>query len=178
MAHPRTLSEWFGRHLSLPLWYTIRKEQPPAPARERIMSRRVSFVAFVLFALGVAGPVIAPAADAERPKAGPIAHGTDGMVVSGSRPASEVGVAVLRKGGNAVDAAVATAFALAVTWPEAGNIGGGGFLLVRPAGKEPTVFDYREKAPAAATRELFVRHPPTSHRLAGVPGTVAGLALA
>jgi gamma-glutamyltranspeptidase/glutathione hydrolase len=111
-------------------------------------------------------------------QAGVSAEGRKGMVVSVSPPASEVGRAVLKKGGTAVDAAVATAFALAVTWPEAGNIGGGGFLLVRPAGKEPTVFDYREKAPAAASRDLFVRQPPTPHRLAGVPGTVAGLALA
>src|SRR5436853_7276199 len=82
-----------------------------------------------------------------------------GVVVSVSPPATRAGEAVLAKGGNAVDAAVAVGFALAVTWPEAGNIGGGGFMLVRPAGEkvEPTVLDYRETAPALATRDLFVK---------------------
>lgn len=76
-----------------------------------------------------------------------------GIVVSVSPPATRVGEAVLARGGSAVDAAVAVGLALAVTWPEAGNIGGGGFMLVRPAGErvEPVVFDYRETAPAAAT---------------------------
>src|SRR3954468_21845327 len=71
----------------------------------------------------------------------------NGAVVTVSAPASEVGVAILKDGGSAVDAAVGTAFALAVTHPEAGNIGGGGFMLVRPAKGEPTVFEYRETAP-------------------------------
>src|SRR5205823_6265463 len=102
----------------------------------------------------------------------------NGAIVSVSNPASEVGVAVLKDGGNAVDAAVATAFALAVTWPEAGNIGGGGFMVVYGSG-EPVVFDFRETAPAAATRDMFVqRKDRTAHRRAGVPGTVRGLALA
>jgi len=72
-----------------------------------------------------------------------------GVVVSISRPASDVGVSIMKQGGNAVDAAVATAFALAVTYPAAGNIGGGGFMIVHPPpGKgQPTVFDYRECAP-------------------------------
>src|SRR5580704_15813500 len=70
-----------------------------------------------------------------------------GMVVSVSAPGSDVGLAILKKGGNAVDAAVATAFALAVTYPAAGNIGGGGFMVVYPGGKvEPVVFEYRETA--------------------------------
>jgi gamma-glutamyltranspeptidase/glutathione hydrolase len=106
------------------------------------------------------------------------AEGRKGMVVSVSAPASEVGAAVLKKGGNAVDAAVAVAFALAVTWPEAGNIGGGGFMLVRPADRDPVVIDYRETAPGKAARDLFVRNKPTPHLLAGVPGTVAGLSRA
>ncbi len=108
------------------------------------------------------------------------AVGQHGMVVSVSAPASQVGVAVLQKGGNAVDAAVATAFALAVTFPEAGNIGGGGFMVVYPGkGAEPVVIDYRETAPAAADKTMFVQT--RSHlgaKIAGVPGTVRGLALA
>ncbi len=71
-----------------------------------------------------------------------------GMVVSDSAPASRIGRDILRRGGSAVDAAVATALALAVSWPDAGNIGGGGFMLVRPAdGLEPVCIDYRETAP-------------------------------
>lgn len=102
-----------------------------------------------------------------------------GVVVSVNGPASDVGLATLRRGGNAVDSAVATAFALAVTHPAAGNIGGGGYMLVSPAGAEPVVFDFREVAPAAATRDMFVRPSDrTPHRRVGVPGTVRGLALA
>jgi gamma-glutamyltranspeptidase/glutathione hydrolase len=107
-----------------------------------------------------------------------------GMIVSVSAPASEVGRDVLLDGGNAVDAAVATAFALAVTFPEAGNVGGGGFMLIHPGRasrgpSEPLVIDYRETAPAAATRDMFAGdNRPTSHLLVGTPGTVRGLALA
>lgn len=103
-----------------------------------------------------------------------------GAVVSVSAPASNVGRDVLMRGGNAVDAAVATAFALAVTFPEAGNIGGGGFMLIRPAdGSVPIVIDYRETAPAASTADMFVKSADrTQFRLVGVPGTVRGLALA
>jgi gamma-glutamyltranspeptidase/glutathione hydrolase len=120
-------------------------------------------------------PTAAPAGDA-----GASAAGRQGMVVSVSRPASEVGRDVLRRGGNAVDAAVATAFALAVAWPEAGNLGGGGFMLIYPGGKgEPVVIDYRETAPAAATRDLFAGPgKPSAYTMAGVPGTVRALALA
>jgi gamma-glutamyltranspeptidase/glutathione hydrolase len=104
----------------------------------------------------------------------------DGLVVSVSPAADTVGRAVLADGGNAVDAAVATGFALAVSWPEAGNIGGGGFMLIRPAGEksEPIVIDYREKAPAAATKTLFARGIASPHHTVGVPGSVAGLYLA
>jgi gamma-glutamyltranspeptidase/glutathione hydrolase len=106
--------------------------------------------------------------------------GKTGVVVSVSPPATRVGEAVLARGGNAVDAAVAVGFALAVTWPEAGNIGGGGFMLVRPAGAKsaPVVFDYRETAPAAATKDLFVKNKRTPHLIVGVPGSVAGMFLA
>ena len=103
-----------------------------------------------------------------------------GVVVSVSPPADRVGERILAKGGNAVDAAVAVGFALAVTWPEAGNIGGGGFMLVRPASPKsrPVVIDYRETAPASATKDLFAKGIGSAHRTVGVPGSVAGLAMA
>jgi gamma-glutamyltranspeptidase/glutathione hydrolase len=115
-----------------------------------------------------------------RVNAAPPVPAKHGMVVSVSAPASEIGVAILKKGGNAVDAAVATAFALAVTYPQAGNIGGGGFMLVYPGGKsEPAVIDYRETAPAASTRTMFSRKDGQyGYKVIGVPGTVRGLALA
>jgi gamma-glutamyltranspeptidase / glutathione hydrolase len=109
-----------------------------------------------------------------------------GMVVTASAPATAAGVEILRHGGNAVDAAVAVGFALAVTYPAAGNIGGGGFMLVRMADGRTVAIDYREVAPAAATRDMYLdaHGEPTpgaskrGPRAAGVPGTVAGLALA
>lgn len=108
------------------------------------------------------------------------ARGDLGMVVSETAAASRVGRDVLRRGGNAVDAAVAVAFALAVTWPEAGNIGGGGFMLVHPSdGSKPVCIDYRETAPAAATETMFALDENRfTHKMVGVPGTVRGLALA
>jgi len=103
-----------------------------------------------------------------------------GMVVSVSPPATDVGVAVLQRGGNAVDAAVAVAFAMAVTWPSAGNIGGGGFMLVYPGtGRMPVCVEYRETAPAAATVGMLRDYKRLDGvRVCGTPGTVAGLALA
>jgi gamma-glutamyltranspeptidase/glutathione hydrolase len=109
----------------------------------------------------------------------PTVNCTQGVVVSVSSAGSEAGRYVLQAGGNAVDAAVATAFALAVAWPEAGNIGGGGFVLVYPGhGAEPQFFDYRETAPAGVTAETFSKGRPDSNALVGVPGTVRGLELA
>jgi gamma-glutamyltranspeptidase/glutathione hydrolase len=109
----------------------------------------------------------------------PLVTSKHGVVVSVSAPASTVGCDILKQGGNSVDAAVATAFALAVTYPEAGNIGGGGFMLVYPGGgAEPLMIDYRETAPAAATREMFASGKPNSYTLVGTPGTVRGLELA
>jgi gamma-glutamyltranspeptidase/glutathione hydrolase len=105
----------------------------------------------------------------------------NGVVVCVSPPAADVGLEILKKGGNAVDAAVAIGFAQAVTWPEAGNIGGGGFMMVYPGnGKEPILFEYRETAPAAAKRDMFAsgKLNAHSHQAAGVPGTVRGFALA
>jgi gamma-glutamyltranspeptidase / glutathione hydrolase len=99
------------------------------------------------------------------------------MVVSVSPRASDAGLAVLRRGGNAVDAAVAVALSLAVTFPEAGNIGGGGFMMVWPGdGGQPVCIDYRETAPAAAARDTFIGEKDQfSHKTVGVPGTVRGL---
>ena len=108
-----------------------------------------------------------------------------GMVVSESSVASRVGVDVLAEGGNAMDAAVATAFALAVTWPPAGNLGGGGFLVWRSAGGEAAAYDFRETAPAGSRPDMFLRDGKydaerhyRSHLSVGVPGSVAGLHLA
>ena len=104
----------------------------------------------------------------------------NGVVVSVSQPASQAGLQALKRNGSAVDAAVATAFALAVTYPAAGNIGGGGYLLFVPAdGAGSRVIDFRETTPAAATVDMFVEESArTPHRRVGVPGTVRGLALA
>jgi gamma-glutamyltranspeptidase/glutathione hydrolase len=107
------------------------------------------------------------------------ATGKHGMVVCVSPEAADVGLVVLKKGGNAVDAAVAVGFAMAVTYPAAGNVGGGGFMLVHPAAGEPTFFDYRETAPASVSRDTFVKTTSWfDHKAAGVPGTVRGLELA
>lgn len=109
------------------------------------------------------------------------------MVVAGEPKAAEIGLSVLREGGNAVDAAVTIGFAMAVTYPRAGNIGGGGFMLIRSAKTGRIIaVDYREKAPALAHRDMFLDEKGNpdlerarfSHLAAGVPGTVAGLALA
>src|SRR5215467_12622870 len=122
------------------------------------------------------------------------AQGTDsgivssrtGMVITTSAPASDVGAAILHKGGNAVDAAVATAFALAVTHPSAGNIGGGGFMVISPAQGSPVAIDYRERAPFKSTPTMYLdstgniarQLTATGYLAPGVPGTVRGLAAA
>jgi gamma-glutamyltranspeptidase/glutathione hydrolase len=133
------------------------------------------------------------------------AHATEpvrarhGMVASNDLIASQVGVDVLKKGGNAVDAAVAVGFALAVTYPAAGNLGGGGFMLIRKADGAATFIDFREKAPASANRDMYrtVKNPEAIRsdyqgeqmrmelsesivgwRAPGVPGTVRGLEMA
>ncbi len=101
------------------------------------------------------------------------------LVVSGSPVASEVGKDILRQGGNAVDAAVAVGFALAVVHPEAGNIGGGGFMVIRPANGQVQTLDYRETAPGGASRDMYLsagnEASVTGHLAAGVPGAIAGL---
>ncbi len=124
-------------------------------------------------------PAIIDPADIHHPVVG-----RSGMVVSQSMLASEVGAEILARGGNAVDAAVAVGFALAVTLPRAGNLGGGGFMLIYLAAEDRVVaVDYREMAPAAAHRDMYLDENGDvdrsmvrfSHRASGVPGTVAGL---
>ncbi len=144
------------------------------------MSRLVRRLAWrgLLFAAVLAGP---PAAAASPPAV----VGT-AMVVTATRAASEVGAQVLRAGGNAVDAAVAVGFALAVAHPCCGNLGGGGFMLVRMADGRESFIDFRETAPAASSATMYLdaagKPVPGASligwRAVGVPGTVAGLALA
>jgi gamma-glutamyltranspeptidase / glutathione hydrolase len=136
------------------------------------MKKWCGVLALVLLAL----PALAGAPPVRAPK---------GMVASQNFLASQVGVEALWDGGNAIDAAVATAFALAVTHPAAGNIGGGGFLVYRPATGDPVAYDFRETAPAGASPTMFLRDGQydadrhhKSHLAVGVPGTVAGLHMA
>ncbi len=113
---------------------------------------------------------------------------THGMVTSTNEIASRIGVEVMRRGGNAVDAAIAVAFALAVVHPQAGNLGGGGFMMIRLRDGKTTAIDYREMAPASASRNVYINSngdliegegsSTIGYRASGVPGTVAGLELA
>lgn len=113
---------------------------------------------------------------------GPVA-GKNGMVVSANKIASEVGIEILKNGGNAVDAAVAVGFTLAVTYPSAGNIGGGGFMVIRLSDGTTTTIDYREKAPGSAHPDLYLDEnkipvpniSETGTTSSGVPGSVAGM---
>src|SRR5262245_55915920 len=113
-------------------------------------------------------------------------RGKHGMVASTDEIASRVGVEVMKRGGNAIDAAVAVGLALAVTWPSAGNIGGGGFMMIRRADGNTEIIDYRERAPAGASRDMYldkdgnvIKDASTvGYKAAGVPGTIAGLSLA
>ena len=113
-------------------------------------------------------------------------YAKNGMVVSASKISSQTGIHILKQGGNAVDAAIATAFSLAVTHPTAGNIGGGGFMVFMNSNGETTTIDFREKAPLASSKTMFLDENGniknnSNHKgllATGVPGTVAGLFLA
>jgi gamma-glutamyltranspeptidase/glutathione hydrolase len=136
------------------------------------MKRLVAFLILVLALV----PVVLVDAQSQPTRA------KQGMVVSASAIASDIGVRVQKEGGNAIDAAVATAFALAVTHPTAGNIGGGGFLVYRSASSETAAYDFRETAPSRATPTMFLKQSKydadvhhNSYLSVGVPGTVAGL---
>ena len=136
----------------------------------------------LLLVLGILNASIAPAFAREPVRA------RHGMVASTNEVASRVGVEIMKRGGNAVDAAIAVAFALAVTHPAAGNLGGGGFMMIRLQDGRTTAIDYREMAPAAAHRDVYLDKSGNliegeggsliGYRAAGVPGTVRGMELA
>ena len=146
----------------------------------------VSFVGLLTIAALLPAQQDTSAASLFAQKEAPAVSSKSGLVVSVSAPASDVGAAILAKGGNAVDAAVATAFALAVTHPSAGNIGGGGFMIIRLPDGTATTIDYRERAPGKSTPTMYLGADGKIDRsltaqgwlASGVPGTVRGLALA
>jgi gamma-glutamyltranspeptidase/glutathione hydrolase len=155
------------------------------PAMKRLAGITVFALALVLGALACAQVAPPDRAPAIPPATAILAH--NGMVVAQEQRAARIGVEILDRGGNAVDAAVAVGFAMAVTYPRAGNLGGGGFMLIHLAKDNRDIaIDYRETAPAAATPTMFLDaqgnpDPQKSRDSAlavGVPGTVAGLALA
>lgn len=154
-----------------------------------------TFMRWVAIAALLAGGTFS--AVANPPVAPPVSYGVEedvfhpvramqGMVASVDAMAAQVGVDILKQGGNAVDAAVAVGYALAVTHPQAGNLGGGGFMLLRTKDGATTAIDFREMAPAGATRDMFLdeqgnpdsKKSLTSPLASGTPGTVAGLSLA
>ncbi|SQH38619.1 gamma-glutamyltranspeptidase [Salmonella enterica] len=154
-----------------------------------------TFMRWVAIAALLAGGTFS--AVANPPVAPPVSYGvekdvfhpvraTQGMVASVDAMATQVGVDILKQGGNAVDAAVAVGYALAVTHPQAGNLGGGGFMLLRTKDGVTTAIDFREMAPAGATRDMFLdeqgnpdsKKSLTSPLASGTPGTVAGFSLA
>ncbi len=156
-------------------------------AHHGLRSKTSAFISFFLLLLGpfaceLGAPGIAfpegwPYSAHEAP-----VHAGQGMVVSTDAYASEIGASILQQGGNAVDAAIATSFALAVVNPEAGNIGGGGFMVLRLADGTTASLDYRERAPMAASRDMYLDEDgelteasTLGHLAVGVPGAVAGL---
>ncbi len=162
----------------------IKKELQNAPMKIR---KTVSaLLCFALLASFTATPSQFVSTPSTRAASRPPVRGKNGMVSSVSEIASQVGVDVLKRGGNAIDAAVAVGLALAVVWPSAGNLGGGGFMVIRQAGGKATVIDYREMAPAAAHRNVYLdekgdyiaESSTYGAAAAGVPGTVAGMAYA
>ena len=159
---------------------------PPWPSSVRSLARLLAGGIALLLLLGSGAARTELALPDARDRLHPV-YARQGLVVAQEALASQVGRAILQQGGTATDAAVAVGFALAVTLPQAGNLGGGGFLLVHDAAnRQSEAIDFRETAPAAVGRDFYrnekgevdetrLRH---SHQAAGVPGTVAGLALA
>jgi gamma-glutamyltranspeptidase/glutathione hydrolase len=162
----------------------------PRRTPDKALARSVFAVAGGLLLGSCAAPATLPpirvAPQVDQAASGQSVRSSNGVVVSQNEIASRVGAAVLRNGGNAVDAAVATGLALAVTHPTAGNIGGGGFMLIRFPDGRATAIDFREKAPLTAHPKMFVdangeysrQVQANTHLAVGVPGTVAGFALA
>src|SRR5271167_3018786 len=145
--------------------------------------RDKSLILLLMAALAMFGTVFGPARALGSTE--PV-HAQHGIVVSVQELASRAGVEMMQAGGNAVDAAVATGFALAVVHPAAGNLGGGGFMLVRMADGKTHFIDYREKAPAAAKADMYLdaqgnvieNASEIGYKSIGVPGSVAGLVYA
>jgi gamma-glutamyltranspeptidase/glutathione hydrolase len=158
--------------------------------RFKAMPTKHNFIRLLLvlfFLLSPVAPLLQPGGAALAASRAPV-RARHGMVASASVLASTVGRDVMKQGGNAVDAAIAVAFALAVTYPAAGNLGGGGFMMIRMRDGRTTAIDYREMAPAAATHDIYLDEHGNlkkgeggsliGYRAAGVPGTVAGMELA
>ena len=155
-------------------------------SRRSVTSRLAAGAAAVALALSVPSAALAQQGGGMGGQDATPVRAPSGMVVSASQIASDVGARILESGGNAVDAAVATGFALAVTHPSAGNIGGGGFMVIRLPDGESTTIDFRERAPLQAFEDMYkgehggysYRKHHDSHLAVGVPGTVAGFAKA
>jgi gamma-glutamyltranspeptidase / glutathione hydrolase len=153
----------------------------------RLLGLHISLISILLVALCSPNPLTLLTPTAHAASRDPV-RATHGIVASTNEVASRVGVDIMKRGGNAVDAAIAVAFALAVTHPAAGNLGGGGFMMIRLKNGKTTAIDYREMAPAAATRNIYLDSSGNlikgeggslvGYRAAGVPGTVRGMELA
>ena len=147
------------------------------------MNPRVIYIIRFFFILLLVQPAFSGVADNSVKKT---TQARQGMVVSSEPNASQAGIEILKQGGNSIDAAVAVGFALAVTHPQAGNIGGGGFMVIRMADGTTTTFDYREKAPAKSAKDMFLddkgnyvpEKSQEGYLACGVPGSVAGMLLA
>jgi gamma-glutamyltranspeptidase/glutathione hydrolase len=149
------------------------------------MRKTFCIAGLVLVGLGTLNAPAANVQSSAKPWPQQAVRGAHGMVATDEPLGSQVGVDIMKRGGNAIDAAVATAFALAVVEPAAGNIGGGGFMLIRLAGGKTTFYDYREVAPGKAARDMYIRADGKldeeasviGYKSVAVPGTVAGLEL-
>lgn len=158
------------------------REDPPT-RRIGIIRTVVLWIVVVQSSAMAVEPTVSqskPAAATKTVRQPVVVTATHGMAVSVSAPASQIGIEVLKQGGNAIDAAVAMALAMAVTYPEAGNIGGGGFMMIHPTdGRPPVCVEYRETAPAVARKDTYsLDDPRLGHKVVGVPGTLRGLELA
>jgi gamma-glutamyltranspeptidase / glutathione hydrolase len=161
-------------------------KQPPKSPGSAVLLPLAFAMTAALLASGQAAAKSPNAAEAPQAWPQQAVRAARGMVVTDEAIGSKVGVEILKRGGNAVDAAVAVAFALAVVEPRAGNIGGGGFMLIRLASGKTTFFDYRETAPGKASRNMYIgkdgkldeEASVIGYRSVAVPGTVAGLELA